>query len=153
MKVFFDNNTRTITIENVNKYFTSGSLVATADSNNVSIKYTNNDKLEVFDDFSAFTKQDGSSAGANVSSVVSYLNGEFNKGLLMGSDTFSGLTTTKTVTDSRITSTDNIIVQGLGSLNEVLGVTVSNGSFIITRTVIVALTGLTNNLVFKWVRF
>lgn len=152
MRIFYDNSTRTVTIENVNKYFSSGSLIATADGNNISIKYNNTDKLEVYDLFSNFSKQDNSPAGATVGDAVNYLNGEFNRGLIDEASSFVGLSTTKTITDARIKVGDTILLQGLGTLNETFGYIASNGSFTVTRTVISVVIGLTNNLAFKWVR-
>lgn len=78
MRIFYDNNTRTVTIENVNKYFSNASLEALPDGDNISIKYVNTDKLEIYDHFSAFQKENGTQAGANVTEVVDYLNLQFN---------------------------------------------------------------------------
>lgn len=151
-KVFYDSATRNVIIENVSRYFSSGSLLATNVGDYVAIKYLTTDKLEVYDLFGNFLKENGTSAGANVTQVVDYLNGEFNKGLIDQASSFTGLSTTKTITDARIKAGDTILLQGIGTLNETLGYTASNGSFTVTRTVISVVIGLTNNLAFKWVR-
>lgn len=152
MKIYYDTQTRNVTIENINRFFASGSLIATADGSNVAIKYVNTDRLEIYDVYTLFKQENGTSAGATVGDVVNYLNGEFNKGIIMGQSSFSGLGTTRTVTDSRIKPSDKIVITPIGTINEVLGVTVTNGAFTVTRSVVATLVGLTNNLTFDWVR-
>ena len=153
MRIFYDNTTQNVTIENVNKYFSSGSLVAVADGSNVQIKYLNTDKFEVYDLFSNFQKEDGTPAGTDSSTVVTYLNSQFNRGLVKGVSSFSGLGNSKTISDSRVATGDVVMIQPIGSLlNEVLYVAVVSGAFTVTRSVIVSITGLTSDLNFFWIK-
>jgi len=154
MKVFYDSETNNIIIEGLNRFFPSSSLIATGTSTNVGINYLNSSVLEVFDNFANFQKADGSPADANVGAVVDYLNAEFEKGRITGSGAFSGLTTTRTVSDARIKAGDKIIVSPQSAtLNEIIFVSsVTDGSFVVTRVIINALGVLTSALNFNWFR-
>lgn len=152
MKIGYDNNTRNVLIENFNRLFASGSLIASNVGDFVGIKYVDTDRFEIYDVYTNIQKLDGSSAGETASDVVTYLNGEFNRGIIMGQSSFTGLGLTKTVSDSRIKAGDKIVITPLGTINEVFGITVINGSFTVTRSVVATLVGLTNNLAFDWVR-
>lgn len=154
MKIFYDGSTNNIIIEGLNRFFPSSSLIATGTGNNVGINYLNSSVLEVFDNFSNFQKSDGSPAGANVGAVVDYLNAEFAKGGIAGNSSFSGLSTTKTITDARIKAGDKIIPSPQSAtLNEFIFVSsVADGSFVVSRVIINALGALTSALNFNWFR-
>lgn len=152
MRIFYDLTARNIDFEGLGRYFSSGSMEAISDGNNVIAQYKDSNVKEIYEHFSNIQKEDGSPAGANVTEVVDYLNEEFSKGIILGQSSFSLLSVSKTVTDSRIRPNNKIMVQPIGTINEILGVTVANGSFTVTRTVVGVLAGLTNNLTFDWVR-
>lgn len=69
-----------------------------------------------------------------------------------GEANFSGTNATTTVTNSNINEGDDIVIMpNDSSLNEVLFVSsVLLGSFVVTRSVVNVVSGLTNNLGFKW---
>jgi hypothetical protein len=157
MKTGYDNNTRNVLIENFNRLFASGSLIASNFGDLVGIKYLDTDRFEIYDIYDIYTniqKLDGSTAGANVGAVVDYLNAEFAKGRITGSGEFSGLTSTRTISDARIKAGDKIIVSPQSAtLNEIIFVSaVSDGNFIVTRVIINALGVLTSALNFNWFR-
>lgn len=153
MKIYYDLATRNINFEGLGRFFGSGSMEAVTEGDYVYVQYIGSQVKEIYELYTVIQKEDGSPAGVNPTEVVVYLNEEFSKGIIMGQSSFSLLSATITVVDSRIRSNNKIITQPIGAVNEVLGVTVSNGAFTVTRTVISVVSGLTNNLVFEWVRF
>lgn len=153
MRIFYDNLARNIDIEGLGRYFSSGSLEAIADGSiDVFVRYKDSTTREIQVPFTEIQQENGTSAGATQSQVLDYLNEEFSKGIILGQASFSLLSTTKTVLDSRVRPNNKIMVQPLGSINEILGVTVTNGSFTVTRSAVAVLAGLTSNLTFDWVR-
>lgn len=155
MKIFYDLNARNINIFGSGRFFSSGSLEAVASGNNVIVQYKDSGIQELNDHFSVVQKQDNSQAGENVTEVVDYLNNEFNKGIVKGTASFSLLTVTKVVTDSRVRIGDVISVSPTStSLNDVLWTepVTTNGQFTVRRRIIDLLGNLTNNLSFGWFR-
>lgn len=155
MRIFYDVTARNIDIVGSGRFFSSGSLEAIASGNNVIVQYKDSGVQELNDHFSVVQKQDNSQAGTTVTEVVDYLNNEFNKGIIKGVASFSLLSLTKVVTDSRVKVGDVISITPQGStLNEsVWSETVTtDGQFTVRRKVIDILSGLTSGLSFGWFR-
>lgn len=154
MKVYFDEDTGVIVINNQNRLFAGGSMIASKDGDKVQIKYKNSNIIEVKTDYSNYIDANDNSAGEDADEVVDYLNSEFSKGAISGNDAFSLLSATVTITDNRIKTGDKIVVSPqVNALNDVVYVSnVANGSFVVSRKIIDGLGSLTSGLTFNWIR-
>lgn len=153
MRIYFDEQTENIIIENDERLFPIGSLIAEAQGQDVSIRYNDVNFNNIFINFSEIQKQDGSPAGGTVTDVVNYLNGEFDKGgAIEGDETFNALDLTINVTDNRLRTGDVIYVAPtINVVNEFTFATVVvNNSFTIIRNTINQVTGATPNMPVKW---
>jgi len=79
MKIYYDLLAQNVNFESLGRFFANGSLEAIADGENVFARYKGGDVKEIYENFSLIQKQDGTSAGVNVTDVVNYLNNEFNQ--------------------------------------------------------------------------
>lgn len=153
MKIFFDENSENITIENDDKLFPIGSLIAESDGDNVIVRYNDVNLYNLYVNYGEIQKEDGSTAGNNVTETVEYLNIEFNKGgAIEGDESFTGLDLTINVVDNRLKTGDVIIVfPTVNVVNEYLFATVVvNNNFTIVRNVVNTVAGATPNLPVKW---
>ena len=154
MKIYYDTNSDNVLIENLGRYFPNGTLEAIEEFGKISIRNKNTGKNELHVLFSEIQKIDGSVSGTDNASCVIYLNNEFQNGKMSGSGAFSLLLDTVTITNSRIKSTDKIIVSPQGALlNDILYVSsVLNGSFVVSRKALVTASALTSGLAFNYIR-
>lgn len=154
MRVYYDTEALNIVVDDIGRYFPSGSLIAENVAGKVNIKNKNTNVNELYTEFDNIVKVDDTPAGANINETLEYLNNEFAKGMITGQDSFTGGAATITVSNARILSGDRIMVFPQGAvLNEVIFVSsVSDGSFVVSRTIVNALGVLTSGLIFNWIR-
>jgi hypothetical protein len=79
MRIYYDLLAQNVNFEGLGRFFASGSLEAIADGDNVFARYKGGDIKEIYENFTAIQKQDGSPAGATATDVVNYLNNEFSQ--------------------------------------------------------------------------
>lgn len=154
MKIYYDKNTRNITIEGYGKLFSQGSLIASSDSDNVYISYKTTGINEIYVSYTDIQKEDGSAAGTSANEVVMYLNTEFDKGIDSGEGEFINLSVDVVISSPKIKVGDIIIVTPVSNaLNDIIFIkSVVDGSFTVSRIVVNTLNLLTNNLKFNWLK-
>lgn len=79
MRIYFDELTNTVLLENLSRYKSGGALEAAIVSNNVSVRYTHTKKWLINLPYTEIFKEDGSLAGTDNITTIDYLNLEFNK--------------------------------------------------------------------------
>lgn len=86
MKIYYDQPSNTILLEGTGRYFPK-TLEAVDITGSVAVRDKGLSSMLLFDTYNNFQKKDGSAAGTDIATAITYLNGEFNKGWVMDGKT------------------------------------------------------------------
>lgn len=79
MRIYYDETRKNIVLGTTSRLFATGSLIALADRGRIAVIYRANNFRELYVKHTQVMREDGSSAGATLSAVIDYLNGEFSR--------------------------------------------------------------------------
>lgn len=135
MRIYYDELRKNIVLGTTNRLFAAGSLIALPEAGRISVIYRSNSFRELWVKHTQILRENGSPAGSTLSSVVAYLNAEFNRSPYTDTaDQALSIVLGSTVLANRAITT-NAAGQGIyadasdvSTANRVLGISVQAGT-------------------------